>query len=122
MRGSFLAGPLLSRAAALTSLAAGVLITPTLRAQSVSAASSSASAYARPSACAQCHAAIWQTYQRTAMGRSFYKPNPRNQVEDFTKNYLHGPSATYYAMVLKDGTYYQRQYQLDYDGKQTNVS
>ncbi len=72
--------------------------------------------------CAGCHQGIWETYRRTGMGRSFYQPSAANQIEDYTKVYFHRPSATYYAMVRHDGKYFQRQYQIDYDGKQTNVS
>jgi len=72
--------------------------------------------------CAGCHQGIWETYRRTGMGRSFYRPSATNQIEDYTKIYFHRPSATYYAMVQHDGKYFQRQYQIDYDGKQTNVS
>ena len=72
--------------------------------------------------CAGCHASIWETYQRTGMGRSFYRPSAANQIEDYTKTYFHPPSATYYAMVQHDGKNFQRQYQIGFDGKQTNVS
>src|SRR5579863_8880321 len=72
--------------------------------------------------CAGCHQGIWETYRRTGMGRSFYQPSAANQIEDYTQIYFHRLSATYYAMVQHDGKYFQRQYQIDYDGKQTNVS
>ena len=78
--------------------------------------------YIDPKLCAGCHQGIWDKYQRTGMGRSFYRPSAANQVEDYTKIYFHRPSATYYAMIQRDGSYFQRQYQIDYDGQQTNVS
>ena len=112
----------LSLSAGLVSVATGSLIGLALEGQAPPPQSSAASAYVAPAICAECHAAIWETYRRTGMGRSFYKPGLANQVEDFTKTYFHSPSATYYAMVEHNGKYYQRQYQLDYDGKQTNVS
>ena len=72
--------------------------------------------------CAQCHAAIWETYRRTGMARSFYRPSASNPTEDYAKVYFHQASGTYYAMVERDGRLVQRQYQLDFDGKQTNIS
>ncbi len=71
--------------------------------------------------CAGCHLTTWESYRRSGMGRSFYRPGPDNKVED-GKAYYHRPSETYYAMVQHDGQYFQRQYQLDFDGKQTNMS
>jgi predicted CXXCH cytochrome family protein len=78
--------------------------------------------YVDSKACAACHAKISETYRRTGMGRSLYQPSEANRVEDFTKTYFHSPSATYYEMVQHDGKYFQRQYQLDFDGQPTNVS
>jgi tetratricopeptide (TPR) repeat protein len=56
------------------------------------------------------------------MARSFYRPRPENTIEDYTgKNtYFHQPSDTYFVMTVRAGRYYQRQYQLDQAGKQTN--
>ena len=72
--------------------------------------------------CAQCHSAIWETYRRTGMGRSFYAPSAATRLEDYSKTYYHRASETYYEMVQRDGKFFQRQYQLDFDGKPTNVS
>jgi predicted CXXCH cytochrome family protein len=71
--------------------------------------------------CATCHPNVWQTYRRTGMARSFYRPKPENAVADYTdKNtYYHAASDTYYAMIARDGRYFQRQYQIGFDGKQT---
>ena len=57
------------------------------------------------------------------MARSFYRPTPENTVEDFAgKNpYYHKASDTYYAMVQRGGRYFQRQYQIGFDGKRTNL-
>src|SRR5579872_4040681 len=91
---------------------------PPVRAQN----SSATEGYIDSNVCAGCHQTIWETYQRNGMGRSFYRPSAANQIEDYTKIYFHQPSATYYAMVRRDGKYFQRQYQIDYDGRQTNMS
>ena len=78
---------------------------------------------AQSSECATCHADVYQDYRKTGMARSFYRPSPERTVEDYTaKNvYYHKASDTYYAMVQRDGRYFQRQYQIGFDGRQTNV-
>jgi predicted CXXCH cytochrome family protein len=57
------------------------------------------------------------------MSRSFYRPSPENMVEDFSRNntYYHEPSSSYFTMLQRDGRYFQRRYQVDSSGKQTNV-
>jgi tetratricopeptide (TPR) repeat protein len=73
--------------------------------------------------CAGCHKDIWESWRRTAMGRSFYRPSPENVVEDFTNHntFYHQPSNSYFKMLRRDGEYYQRRYQLDSGGKQVNL-
>jgi tetratricopeptide (TPR) repeat protein len=73
--------------------------------------------------CVGCHRNVWETYQKTGMGRSFYLPTPENMAEDFTKKntYYHTPSDSYFTMLRRDGKYYQRRYQLDSAGKESNV-
>src|SRR5580658_900561 len=73
--------------------------------------------------CATCHQKIAQSFHSTAMGRSFYRPSPVNTVEDYVnKNtYYHQPSDMYFAMVQRGGRYFQRQYQIGFDGRETNV-
>jgi len=58
------------------------------------------------------------------MARSFFRPKPENTVEDYKKNntYYHRASDIYYSMIERDGRYFQRQYQIGFDGKQTNIS
>jgi len=73
--------------------------------------------------CANCHAKIYETYQHTGMARSFYRPSPRNSVEDYRVNnrYYHPASDTHFEMIERDGEYHQRRYQIDLKGTQTNV-
>ena len=73
--------------------------------------------------CAGCHRDVWETYRRTGMGRSFYRPSPGNMGEDFTEktNFYHQASDSYFTMLRRDGKYYQRRYQLDSSGKPINV-
>jgi FimV-like protein len=79
--------------------------------------------YVDSKVCATCHSAIAATYSRTGMGRSFYRPQPANRIEDYTsKNtYYHKPSDSYFTMTERDGHYFQRRYQTGIDGKQINV-
>src|SRR5580700_8271697 len=87
-----------------------------VRAQSASPSPVSDSAgYVSSETCAGCHRQIWETYSRTGMARSFYRPTPAGTVEDWTKNntFYHQPSDSYFTMLRRDGKYYQRRYQLD---------
>ncbi|HWY47781.1 MAG TPA: cytochrome c3 family protein, partial [Bryobacteraceae bacterium] len=79
--------------------------------------------YVRPETCASCHRQIAETYRRSGMARSFYRPSPANTVEDYTENntYYHRPSDSYFTMLRRDGKYYQQRHQIDFAGKQVNV-
>ena len=79
--------------------------------------------YVDPRLCATCHADIAKTYRQTGMGRSFYRPTGANTVEDYTKNnqFYHALSDTHYAMIRRDGAFYQRRWQIGFDGKEENV-
>jgi tetratricopeptide (TPR) repeat protein len=57
------------------------------------------------------------------MAKSFARPRPENVVADYTKNnrFFHAPSNTYFEMVERDGSYYQRRYQLGFGGKPANI-
>jgi len=74
-------------------------------------------------ACAGCHREVWDTYQRTGMGRSFYRLSPERVVEDFeNKNtFYHQPSDSYFTMFRRGRDYFQRRYQLDPAGEPVNV-
>lgn len=73
--------------------------------------------------CASCHRDKWETYRRTGMGRSFYRPAPQNMVEDFNSGntYYHGPSESWFTMLQRGGEYFQRRHQLDSLGREVNV-
>jgi len=73
--------------------------------------------YVDSSVCANCHAGISQSFRRTGMGRSFYRPGLQNQPEG---TYYHPASDTYFQMIRRDGRYFQIQYQLGFGGKRTN--
>jgi tetratricopeptide (TPR) repeat protein len=61
-------------------------------------------AYVDPKLCASCHAGIWETYRKTGMARSFYRPGPQTSVEDYTvRNTL-----KHFTMIEREGRYFQR--------------
>ncbi|MBZ5623842.1 MAG: tetratricopeptide repeat protein [Acidobacteriia bacterium] len=82
-----------------------------------------ADSYVDPSLCAQCHAGIANTYRKTGMGRSFFRLEAQTTLEDFksAKPFYHGPSDIYYAMIERGGSYFQRRWQIGFDGKETNI-
>jgi Tfp pilus assembly protein PilF len=79
--------------------------------------------YANPAACSQCHSAIAATYRKTGMGRSFSRLRPDNIIEEFTpgKTFQSRWSDDYFEMLSRDGRYFQRRWQIGFDGKETNI-
>jgi tetratricopeptide (TPR) repeat protein len=73
--------------------------------------------------CAGCHSQIAQNHLHTGMGRSLFRPTSANTVEDYTSNnkFTHPLSETHYSMILRDGAYFQRRWQIGFGGKETNV-
>src|SRR6266567_4624424 len=73
--------------------------------------------------CAGCHSQIAQKHLQTGMGRSWFRTTPANTVEDYTaKNQFYHPlSETHYSMIVREGAYYQRRWQIGFGGQETNV-
>jgi hypothetical protein len=86
------------------------------------AASAPTGEYADSRVCATCHRQIAHDYHETGMSRAFFTPRPENTVEDYTKNnqYFHARSGTYYAMVARDGSYYQQRWQIGFNSEKIN--
>lgn len=80
-------------------------------------------AYVDPAVCAQCHADKARTFSHTGMGRSFYRMTPEKAVENFKSGlpYYHAASDTYFSMFERDGKYFERRWQVGFDGRETNV-
>ncbi len=78
---------------------------------------------ADPRQCAACHADIDRTYRKTGMGRSFYRPSPRNMPEDSVKSSLfdHRATNTRYEVVQRGGDYFQRRWQVGRAGNELNL-
>jgi predicted CXXCH cytochrome family protein len=66
--------------------------------------------------CATCHPKIAETFARTGMARSFYRPKLFDPAR-----YYHEPSATWYAMEQRGDRYIQRRWRIGYDGKETDL-
>ncbi|MCU1328496.1 MAG: Tetratricopeptide 2 repeat protein [Bryobacterales bacterium] len=79
--------------------------------------------YVKPGVCGQCHAAIAQKYAQTGMGRSFYRMDAKHAADHLiaAKPFYHEPSKSYFSMLERAGKYYQRRWQVRFDGKETNV-
>jgi tetratricopeptide (TPR) repeat protein len=76
--------------------------------------------------CAGCHRQIAENFKRTGMGRSFYRPTPTNTRDDLgadglSGDFYHDRSETYFSMVARDSQYFQRRWQIGFDGKPTNI-
>jgi tetratricopeptide (TPR) repeat protein len=82
-----------------------------------------ANAYVDPIVCAGCHSQIYESFRKTGMGRSFFRPMPSNTIEDYKENnrFYSSLSDTHYAMMIRDGAYYQRRWQVGLNGAETNV-
>ncbi len=85
------------------------------------APASSPNSYVDSALCATCHPAIAESFGKTGMGRSFYRLQRQNAVETFGKPYYHESSDTYLEMTERGGKYYQRRWQIGFDGRETNV-
>jgi predicted CXXCH cytochrome family protein len=66
--------------------------------------------------CATCHPAIAASFQKTGMARSFYKPAAIEPVR-----YYHQLSDTWYEILERGGSYYQRRWRVGYAGKETEI-
>src|SRR5438132_3965526 len=61
--------------------------------------------YVNAAVCGQCHAGIASTFRKTGMGRSFYRLNSQNVIEDFKpgKPFYHEASDSYFSMIERGG-------------------
>ena len=79
--------------------------------------------YVDPALCSQCHQGIAATFANTGMARSFYRATAANLAEALrnSKPFFHEASHTYFENFERDGKFYQRRWQLGFDGRDTNV-
>jgi tetratricopeptide (TPR) repeat protein len=83
---------------------------------------SSSASYVGDQSCRACHATIYESYKRTAMGRAWYSPTHDNVIEDYTENNHSYDSQRdlHYEMLNRDGQFLQREYRLDASGAVTH--
>jgi tetratricopeptide (TPR) repeat protein len=74
--------------------------------------------YVAADACAGCHQQIHDAYRQTGMGRSF-QSIPREAFRG--QNFYHEPSDQHFLMSVRGGRNYQRRWQLDAKGRETNI-
>ncbi len=77
-------------------------------------------AYVNAAVCTGCHADLTAGYRKTGMGRSFARIRSEDMIES-GKPFHHKTSESYFSMLARDGKYYQRRWQIGFDGKETNV-
>ncbi len=81
-----------------------------------------ANTYADPALCATCHAEIAANFAKTGMGRSFAQITPDHPADPAPATpFYHAASDSYFTMIQRDGKTYQRRWQLDYKGNETNI-
>jgi predicted CXXCH cytochrome family protein len=71
--------------------------------------------YVDAATCAECHTDIARNYSNTGMARSFHPPDA-GSVPD-PKAWFHPASATWYQIVARDGSWYQRWWQKGFKGQ-----
>lgn len=79
-----------------------------------------AAGYVPDQACADCHQALYRSYQHVAMANSLYRLTPEKRIEDFQANnrFFHEDSKQHFQMIEHDGEYVVRRYQLDENGRE----
>lgn len=107
----------------LTTAVLSLLVLASAQPAASPASTLSSRGYVDSKLCYGCHAAIYTTYSQTGMGRSFGRPAAPNTIEDYTKNnrFYNAASGTWFEMLVRDGEYFERRYQIGYAGKPTNV-
>jgi Flp pilus assembly protein TadD len=77
--------------------------------------------YVEDRVCGICHRDLYRSYQEVGMARSFSRPRPDNDLEDFANSrFSHPPSGEHYEMVRRDGRLVFKRWQLDADGRPIN--
>jgi Tfp pilus assembly protein PilF len=72
--------------------------------------------YVDPAACRPCHAAIYESYRTTGMGRSF-----RKAATPQAGAFYHRASNRHYRVYLKNGQWMMRRHQINSEGGETNI-
>ena len=78
------------------------------------------SGYVNAAVCTGCHADLAAGFGKTGMGRSFSRLRPEH-VPQSGMPFHHKASDSYITMAARNGRYYQRRWQIGFDGKETNI-
>jgi Flp pilus assembly protein TadD len=79
--------------------------------------------YVAVQVCAGCHASIASTYSKTGMARAFDTPSSANVplVAGAKNDFYQAPSRTHFQMLRRGNDFFQRRWQVDPNGRETNV-
>ncbi len=78
--------------------------------------------YVDDAACALCHTDLAASYREKGMGRSFYRPRPETDIEDFSAPpFVHALSAQSMQIVRRDGQLLFRRWQTDAEGRPVHL-
>jgi predicted CXXCH cytochrome family protein len=75
--------------------------------------------YIDAATCAECHTDIARNYSNTGMARSFHPPDAASVPNP--KAWFHRSSATWYQVVARDGSWYQRWWQIGFKGQKESA-
>ena len=78
--------------------------------------------YVGQGVCAACHSAIAESFEQVGMARTFQPIAEAVPIEDWEEDnrYYHEPSNQYFLMTSRDGSFFQKRYQLE-DGLEVNA-
>ena len=78
--------------------------------------------YVGQGVCATCHSAIAESFEQVEMARTFQPIAEAVPIEDWEEDnrYYHEPSNQYFLMTSRDGSFFQKRYQLE-DGLEENA-
>lgn len=78
--------------------------------------------YVDSAQCESCHSDVAESYKKTGMARSFFRPAAANRVEDYASqnSFYHAASDRYYTMSERSGRYFMRRFQKQPDGQVVN--
>jgi len=78
--------------------------------------------YVDDSVCGECHREHFASFQHVGMAKSFYRPRPETDIEDFNAPpYFHFKSQRFFEMRRHGGDLVFRRYELAADGAPINV-
>ena len=88
----------------------------------VAVTAGAAPGYVADEVCATCHSELARSFAEVGMAKSFYRPGPGREIEDFADaRFVHSPSGERYEMVRQEGgRLLFRRHQLDPDGRPVN--